>query len=156
MLLGLMTGLHQRISVQDFGLDNVTEADGLAVGRASGFVGKTLEKVISGVYTVHDATLLDLLALTLDAVQRFLEPSALAGMPGPWRLCATPAGRHYLDKHDLPRRLPPAACRLPSATHIVWTTGGGIITGGVLRRTEQAETESGPSAAPRSPAPRWI
>ncbi len=92
--------------------------------------------------------LLDLLALTLDAVQRFLEPSALAGMPGPWRLCATPADRHYLDKHDLRRRL-------PSATHIVWTTGG-IITGGVLRRTEQAEPESGPSVAPRFPAPRWI
>ena len=43
-----------RYRVQDFGIDNITDADGLAVGRASGFVGKTLENLISGSYTVKD------------------------------------------------------------------------------------------------------
>ena len=42
MLLGLITGRHQAVSARDFGLTGRTAADGLAVGRPSGFVGKTL------------------------------------------------------------------------------------------------------------------
>jgi D-serine dehydratase len=53
MLLGLMTGLYDRVSVQDFGLDNKTEADGLAVGKLSGLVGNMVESLISGIYTVE-------------------------------------------------------------------------------------------------------
>lgn len=57
MLLGLFSGLHDGISVQDIGLDNQTAADGLAVGRPSGLAGPLMEPIISGCYTADDGTL---------------------------------------------------------------------------------------------------
>ena len=108
MLLGLMTGLHENISVADIGLDNKTDADGLAVGRPSGFVGKTLEQLISGSYTINDKTIYELLALLADTEKILLEPSALAGMTGPI----------HLAKQGV---------NLQNATHIVWATGGGMV-----------------------------
>ncbi|QUG39972.1 D-serine ammonia-lyase [Psychrobacillus sp. INOP01] len=108
MLLGLMTGLHENVSVADIGLDNKTDADGLAVGRPSGFVGKTLEQLISGSFTVNDKSLYELLALLADTENILLEPSALAGMIGPIHLA-----KHGVSLHN--------------ATHIVWATGGGMV-----------------------------
>lgn len=120
MLLGLMTRLHNQISVHDFGLNNVTDADGLAVGSPSGFVGKTLEQMISGVYTVQDATLFKMLYLTSDVEGISLEPSALAGMPGAYKLFQSADGERYLEKHSLRRHM-------TNATHIVWATGGSMV-----------------------------
>ncbi len=72
-----MTGLHDAISVEDIGLDNKTEADGLAVGRASKFVGKVMETYINGCYTVKDEELFTALRLALASEELFLEPSAM-------------------------------------------------------------------------------
>ena len=98
MLIGLMTGLHDKIAVQDIGIDNVTDADGLAVGRPSGFVGKTMEPFLSGDYTVSDEELYRLLKELADTENIYLEPSALAGMIGPVRVCKEDA---YLQKQQL-------------------------------------------------------
>ena len=76
MLLGMSTGLHDAISVQDIGLDNKTAADGLAVGRASGFVGRAMEQLIDGCYTLSDESMYDLLALLYQTENLQLEPSA--------------------------------------------------------------------------------
>jgi D-serine dehydratase len=120
MLLGLATGLHDKISVQDLGIDNITAADGLAVGRPSGFVGKTIQPLLSGCYTIDDArlhVLLHSLALTENI---YLEPSALAGVFGPVQLVTTQSGNEYLENHHL-------QSKMKNATHIIWATGGSMV-----------------------------
>lgn len=91
MLLGVYTGLHDQIAVQDLGIDNLTAADGLAVGRASGFVGRAMERLLDGFYTLDDQTMYDMLGWLAAAENIRLEPSALAGMAGPQRVCASKA-----------------------------------------------------------------
>lgn len=91
MLLGVYTGLHDQIAVQDLGIDNLTAADGLAVGRASGFVGRAMERLLDGFYTLDDQTMYDMLGWLATAENIRLEPSALAGMAGPQRVCASKA-----------------------------------------------------------------
>lgn len=124
MLLGLMTGLHDRISVQEIGIDNLTAADGLAVGRPSGFVGKTIEPFLSGVYTVSDERLFELLKELADTEDLYLEPSALAGMYGPVYLAKEGSG--YLLKHQLTEKM-------NNGTHIVWGTGGSMVPHDVMK-----------------------
>ncbi|MFK3914170.1 D-serine ammonia-lyase [Enterobacter cancerogenus] len=104
MLLGVYTGLHDGIAVQDLGIDNVTAADGLAVGRASGFVGRAMERLLDGFYTLSDQSMYDMLGWLAQEEGIRLEPSALAGMAGPLRFKAD-----------------------ASVTHLVWATGGGMV-----------------------------
>jgi len=134
MLLGLMTGLHDKISAQEFGIDNVTAADGLAVGRPSGFVGKTLVKDISGVATVDDKTLYRLLKMLADKETVFLEPSALAGFMGVIKLFTTADGEQYLKNHKL-------TDKMPSAVHIVWGTGGSMVPETIMQDFYQKGAE---------------
>ncbi|MFQ1846111.1 D-serine ammonia-lyase [Aeromonas veronii] len=118
MLLGVHTGLHDAIAVQDLGIDNLTAADGLAVGRASGFVGRAMERLLDGFYTLSDQEMYDLLGLLARDEKIKLEPSALAGMAGPWRVAANPewqAARGFDET------------TMAQATHLVWATGGGMV-----------------------------
>lgn len=110
MLLGMSTGLHDAIAVADIGIDNKTAADGLAVGRPSGFVGRAMAQLIDGCYTLSDETMYRLLAALAATEDIRLEPSALAGMAGPQRL-----DDEYLARHG------------SDATHLVWATGGGMV-----------------------------
>ena len=119
-LLGLMTGLHDAVDVRDFGLDNVTEADGLAVARPSGLASGLLRHEISGICTVQDEMLFRLLRMTRDSEGIVLEPSAAAGLTGPAMLSQTEAGLEYLEKQGLREKV----C---AANHIVWATGGGML-----------------------------
>ena len=119
MMLGVYTGLHDEVSVQDFGIDNLTAADGLAVGRASGFVGKAMQRLLDGFYTVSDEEMYSLLALMERSEGQRLEPSALAGVPGIARVQGEQQG--YLARAGLS----PQA--MSNATHLVWATGGNMV-----------------------------
>jgi len=119
MLLGVHTGLHDAVCVQDFGIDNVTAADGLAVGRASGFVGKAMQRLVDGYYTVSDEEMYSLLALMERSEGERLEPSALAGVPGIIRVHGEQQG--YLARAGLDSEV------MAQATHLVWATGGNMV-----------------------------
>ncbi|TMX35771.1 D-serine ammonia-lyase [Vibrio sp. Hep-1b-8] len=118
MLLGVHTGLHDKISVQDIGIDNITAADGLAVGRASGFVGRAMERMIDGYFTVTDERMYQLLGQLNQHQNIQLEPSALAGMMGP--IVVT-------NSHEYRLRMKFANSVMNNATHLVWATGGGMV-----------------------------
>ncbi len=98
MLLGLFSGLHDEISVQDIGLDNQTAADGLAVGRPSGLAGPLMEPILSGCYTADDGTLFSSLYQLRAAENKSLEPSALAGLAGAVKVVQTEAGNRYIKE----------------------------------------------------------
>jgi D-serine dehydratase len=117
MLLGLATGANDRLSVQDFGLDNITDADGLAVGRPSGFVGKMVERLLSGIFTVEDKELYKLLAMMKDEEGIKIEPSATPGLLGPLWLEGSDKGRDYIKANGLDDIM-------KAANHIAWATGG--------------------------------
>ncbi|GGL59233.1 D-serine ammonia-lyase [Sporolactobacillus putidus] len=119
-LLGLLTGLHDRVSVKDFGLDNRTDADGLAVPRASAFVGKAAGHLISGCLTVSDRRLFQLQKGLADTEKLWVEPSAAAGIAGPQILLGTKSGQNYLNAHRLTEKT-------AGATHLFWATGGGMV-----------------------------
>lgn len=118
--LGLATGLHENISVQDIGLSGKTEADGLAVARASGPVCQKVGAFLAGCFTVEDEHLYRLLSLLKDSEGIALEPSALAGMPGPFALTTEAAGKTWLAQQGL-------TGKLANAVHIVWATGGSMV-----------------------------
>lgn len=124
MFLGVYTGLHDAISVTDIGLDNRTAADGLAVARPSGFVGKAMQRLIDGYYTVSDDTLFRALKQVYELEAIRLEPSALAGLPGI---------RHVLGDAAYQQRIGLTPDRAERATHLIWATGGRMVPDDVFR-----------------------
>jgi D-serine dehydratase len=120
MLLGVYTGLHDEVAVQDFGIDNVTAADGLAVGRPSGFVGKAMHRLIDGYFTIGDEEMHALLALLHETEAIDLEPSAVAGLAGAARVLAS-------DQAEYRFRAGLSDDMLERATHFAWATGGSMV-----------------------------
>lgn len=122
ILLGMYTGLYEEVAVKDFGIDGITIADGLAVGRASDFIMKTMEPLLSGIYTIED--------LRLPVYQRdiyrlediYLEPSSCAGLLGPILFKENLNDEYFKDIDE------------KNITHIIWGTGGGLVPEEIKRK----------------------
>lgn len=112
MMLALATGMGNRIAVKDIGIDGITEADGLAVGRASALVAKAMESRLDGCFTVDDGRLYPYLAMLQDTEDLFIEPSACAGFAG---LACVANGIGEVPVPD------------ENSIHIVWATGGSMV-----------------------------
>ncbi|NLM06236.1 MAG: D-serine ammonia-lyase [Tissierellia bacterium] len=106
-LLGMATGKNDKISVKDIGLDNITEADGLAVGRPSSFVGQMMKETLSGCYTIEDERLFKYMKALYESEGIFIEPSAAAGFLGA-----------FLTSEKLEN---------DEVIHLVWSTGGSLV-----------------------------
>lgn len=112
MLLSILTQTHGELSVKDIGLSGRTEADGLAVGRASALVSRAMTPRLDALYTVEDAKLLPYIRALHDAEDLFIEPSAAATFDGPGYVESS--GRYGEEA-------------LKNATHVLWATGGQMV-----------------------------
>lgn len=103
----LLRLLHPQgpISVYDAGLDNLTEADGLAVAQASELAYRLVADLINGCYTATDNQLLRAVHQLHVRASIDLEPSAAAA---------------FLGARSNPEST-------AAATSIFWTTGGSLV-----------------------------
>lgn len=120
MLVGMATGLHNDICVQDIGIDGKTHADGLAVGRPSKLVGKMMDYLLSGIFTVDDYKLYDNMRFLHETENINIEPSACAAFEGVVKLESYKEGMDYIKKHNLENKM-------KNAVHIAWATGGSLV-----------------------------
>ena len=109
--LGMMTRLNDQISVYDAGIDGVTKADGLAVGRPSRIAGKMMDTLLYGIQTFDDQKMMKNVAELHDSENVDVEPSAASGFT-------------ILDdvQAQLEQDYP-----MENASHIVWATGGSMV-----------------------------
>ena len=124
MMVYLAYGNHddsgEPLSVYDIGLNNKTEADGLAVAAASKLVGDTIKELVSGIFTVPDQDLFSYLYVLNKSENIKVEPSSTAAFAGPEFLLNSEAGKDYITGNGLERVL-------SNATHLLWTTGGAFV-----------------------------
>jgi len=109
-------GTGEVVSVYDLGLNNATQADGLAVPRASSLVVEAVGPMLDAVVAVPDAWMLDWARHAHHHNGLRLELSAAAG------LAAVEPFMKAVRARDQA-----AYSRLLDGVHVVWTTGGSLL-----------------------------
>lgn len=121
MLIGLMTKEYDQVSIDDFNIDgSLTNMDGLAVPRTSGFVAKLMHNFFDGGYTVSEKDNFTFLRTLVDKKDIALEPAAVVGVTGPARLFSSAQGQAYIKAKGLEEKM-------KQANHISWATGGSMV-----------------------------
>lgn len=114
VLLGMASGRGEGIRVQAIGLSGQTLADGLAVGKPSGFVCHQMKPILSGIFTVSDDSLQAMQYRLWQEEGIKCEPSAAAGLLLPYYL-QTNEGQTYLHEQGI---------RPETIRYLYWATGG--------------------------------
>lgn len=125
--LGIVTGLNNKISVHDVGLDGKTEADGLACPSPSVISGDIMKPLLSGIFTVADKDLFDYLRDLYATEHITIEPSSCATFAGPDRLFTDKLALQYLQEHDL-------MDKKDNIIHIGWATGGSMVPRSIVQQ----------------------
>ena len=120
MIAGLESQKFDEISAEDLSLGGLTVADGLAVPRTSALVARLMNNYFSGGYTLSDESFQSILTNLYEKENIFLEPAAVAGLAGPFKLLNSKEGQEYIEKHQLQNKL-------KNAYHIAWGTGGSMV-----------------------------
>lgn len=117
VLLGMSTGLNSKISVCDIGMDGKTEADGLAVGRASELCCEYSKNTLSGIFTINENSIFELMKELYKKESVFVEPSAASSM----------IFTKFLDDEEFIKFINKERIYPENITHIAWSTGGMLV-----------------------------
>ncbi len=118
VMLGMLAGFDKDLSICDIGLTLRTQADGLAVSKASPFAGKMIRHLVSGCITVNDDDLFRFVHLLDRGTGMRIEPSAAAGFMGMVTLYSSAEGESYRRAHRLDDT---------GGGDLIWTTGGSLV-----------------------------
>lgn len=117
VLLGMSTGLNSKISVHDIDMDGKTEADGLAVGRASELCCESSQNTLSGIFTINENSIFELMQELYKKESVFVEPSAASSM----------IFTKFLDDDEFIKFINKEEISPENITHIAWSTGGMLV-----------------------------
>ena len=117
VLLGMSTGLNSKISVHDIGMDGKTEADGLAVGRASELCCESSKNTLSGIFTINENSIFELMKELYKKESVFVEPSAASSM----------IFTKFLDDKEFIKFINKEKISPENIIHIAWSTGGMLV-----------------------------
>lgn len=115
MLIGMIN--NAAIDVNEFGIDGKTDADGLAVSKASTLALSTSKKTLAGIFTIKEESLNPFVKELYQKEKIFAEPSAATSL----------IFSKFLNSVEYNKFLKENTIDKEKITHISWLTGGRLV-----------------------------